>query len=247
MCLENGGGDDCGSVFRPLLALSDGGGFAHLSGSLHAERGGNLNVNELVSVLGNQFWRFSRPFSRRFRGQWQGGPQGLRHLAQRPVRRANVRNFVSQSVVSRERVRVRTGMSSRVCLPCQGRLRTRFRRASCFCTDYRGRTRVCITAFLAACWNAALCTIGVLGGWELERTGGAGPTGTVKSNPVSAVGADVVTQVSGVALLTRERARARCEVTVEPSLVKSLGVFTSFSPDGLELGQGRPVIQESQQ
>ena len=36
-----------------------------------------------------------------------------------------------------------------------------------------------------------------VGDWELEETGGAGPTGTVKSNPVSAVGADVVTQVSG--------------------------------------------------
>ena len=36
-----------------------------------------------------------------------------------------------------------------------------------------------------------------VGGWELEESGGAGSTGTVKSNPVSAVGADVITQVSG--------------------------------------------------
>ena len=49
----------------------------------------------------------------------------------------------------------------------------------------------------AACWKAVLCTIGCVGDGELEETGGAGPAGTVKSNPVSAVGSNVVTQVSG--------------------------------------------------
>ena len=51
VCLEDGWGDNCGSVFRPLLALSDGGGFANQTSGFHAERGGNLNVNELVGVL----------------------------------------------------------------------------------------------------------------------------------------------------------------------------------------------------
>ena len=36
-----------------------------------------------------------------------------------------------------------------------------------------------------------------VGDWELEESGGTWSAGTVKSNPVSAVGADVVTQVSG--------------------------------------------------
>ena len=36
-----------------------------------------------------------------------------------------------------------------------------------------------------------------VGGWELEESGGSWSVGTVESNPVSAVGADVVTQVSG--------------------------------------------------
>ena len=49
----------------------------------------------------------------------------------------------------------------------------------------------------AACWNAELCTIGVLGDGELEETDGAGPTGAVESNPVFAVGSNVITQVSG--------------------------------------------------
>ena len=36
-----------------------------------------------------------------------------------------------------------------------------------------------------------------VGGRELEESGSTGPAGAVKSDPVSAVGADVVTQVSG--------------------------------------------------
>ena len=55
VCLEDGRGDNRGSVFRPLLALCDGGGFAHQPSSLHAERGGDLDVNELVSVLDTSF------------------------------------------------------------------------------------------------------------------------------------------------------------------------------------------------
>ena len=100
-----------------------------------------------TSMSSSAFWtpgRFSRPFS--LRGQWQGGPPGLRCL--------HKGGFVAQRSQFRlakrcasQRGRVRTGMSSRVCLPCPGRLRTWFRRVSCFCTDYRGRTRVCITDF----------------------------------------------------------------------------------------------------
>ena len=50
---------------------------------------------------------------------------------------------------------------------------------------------------LAACWNAELCTIGVLETGSWRKTRGAGPTGAVKSNPVSAVGSKVISQVSG--------------------------------------------------
>ena len=78
-----------------------------------------------------------------------------------------------------------------------------------------------------------------VGGWELEESGGTRSTGTVKSNAVSAVGADVVTQVSGSFLDAGE-----CEGALRgccgTESCQVVGVLTSFSPDGLELGQGRP-------
>ena len=52
---ENGRGDDGGSAFRALLALGDGGRFAHQTSGLHTERGGNLNVDELIGVLDTSF------------------------------------------------------------------------------------------------------------------------------------------------------------------------------------------------
>ena len=76
-----------------------------------------------------------------------------------------------------------------------------------------------------------------VGGRELEESGSTGPAGTVKSNPVSAVGAYVVTQVSGgfVDAGECEGALRGCCGSESRQVV---GVF--FSPDGLELGQGRP-------
>ena len=78
-----------------------------------------------------------------------------------------------------------------------------------------------------------------VGGRELEESGSTGPAGTVKSDLVSAVGADVVTQVSGgfVDAGECEGALRGCCGSESRQVV---GVFTSFSPDGLELGQGRP-------
>ena len=86
-----------------------------------------------------------------------------------------------------------------------------------------------------------------VGGRELEESGGTWSAGTVKSNPVSAVGADVVTQVSG-GLLTRESARARCEVAVDPSLVKSLGSspasrLMAWSLDRADLNPGISAVR----
>ena len=78
-----------------------------------------------------------------------------------------------------------------------------------------------------------------VGDWELEETGGTGPTGAVESNPVSAVGTSVITQVSGGSVDAGEcKGALRGCCGSEPCQV--VGVFTSFSPDGLELGQGRP-------
>ena len=78
-----------------------------------------------------------------------------------------------------------------------------------------------------------------VGGRELEESGSTGPAGTVESSPVSAVGADVVTQVSGgfVDAGECEGALRGCCGSESRQVV---GVITSFSPDGLELGQGRP-------
>ena len=55
MRLEDGRGNNCGSVFCSFLALSDSGGFAHQTSDLHAERGGDLDVNELIGVLDTSF------------------------------------------------------------------------------------------------------------------------------------------------------------------------------------------------
>ena len=169
VCLEGGRGDNCGSVFRPFLALSDGGGFAHQTSGLHAERGGNLNVRR----FGHLVWRFSRPFSRRFRGQRQGGPRGLRCLHKGQFVAQRSRSRLATRCASR-RGSVRTGMSSRVCLPCPRRLRTRFRRASCFLHRLPGSHTGLHNSILAACWKAELCTIGVLetGSWRKPEAPG---------------------------------------------------------------------------
>ena len=78
-----------------------------------------------------------------------------------------------------------------------------------------------------------------VGDGELEETRSAGPTGAIKSYPVSAVGADVVAQVSGgfVDAGECEGALRGCCGSESRQVV---GVFASFSPDGLELGQSRP-------
>ena len=105
VCLEDGRGDDCGPVFCSLLAVCDGGGFTHHTSGLNTERGGNLDVNELVGVLDT----------------WSGDS----HVHSRPVFGVNgrvvhedfdvctkagssriVRNLVSQSV---------EGVSARAC------------------------------------------------------------------------------------------------------------------------------------
>ena len=43
---ENGRGDDGRPVFRALLALGNGGSFAHQTCGLNTKRGGDLNVNQ---------------------------------------------------------------------------------------------------------------------------------------------------------------------------------------------------------
>ena len=162
-----------------------------------------------------------------FSGSMAGWSTRTSMSAQRPIRRAS-------SYASR-RGRVRTGMSSRVCLPYPGRLRTRFRRASCFCTDYRGHTLACITAF----WpHAGKRSCAQSGCWRQEAGGNPKRRAHWRCR-VSAVGADVVAQVSGGFVDVGE-----CEGALRgccgSESCQVLGVFTSFSPDGLELGQGRP-------
>ena len=76
-----------------------------------------------------------------------------------------------------------------------------------------------------------------VGGRELEESVSIWSAGTVESNPVSAVGADVVAQVSGGFVDTGECEGALRGCSGSESC-QVVGVFTSFSPDGLELGQG---------
>ena len=92
---------------------------------------------------------------------------------------------------------------------------------------------------LAACWNAELCTIGVLETGSWKKPEAPGPLGAVKSNPVSAVGSNVISQVSGgfVDAGECEGALRGCCGTESCQVV---GVFTSFSRDGLELGHTKP-------
>ena len=78
-----------------------------------------------------------------------------------------------------------------------------------------------------------------VGNRELEESGGAWSAGAIQGDPVSAVGSNVISQVLGCFVDTGE-----CEGALlggggtESSPV--IGVITSFSPDGLEFGQGRP-------
>ena len=66
-----------------------------------------------------------------------------------------------------------------------------------------------------------------VGDWELEETGGA------------AVGTSMITQVSDGFVDAGEYKGALRGCCGSESC-QVVGVFTSFSPDGLELGQGRP-------
>ena len=211
VCLEDGRGDDCGSVFRPLLALCDGGGFAHHTSGLNTERGGNLDVNELVGYLDTWFGDSHVHYRAVF---GVNGRVVHEDVCTKAGSSRNVRNLVSQSV---------EGVSARAC-----------RRVFAFLVQ--GGSALGSVALLvfapitgvahgsALPHSGRVLDCGVVhnrgvGDGELEETGGVGPTGAVKSNPVSAVGSNVITQ----ALLTRESARARCEVAVDPSLVRSLG------------------------
>ena len=147
-----------------------------------------------------------------------------------------VRNFVSQSVVSRGE-----GVSAWAC-------------RSVFAFLVKGNSALGAVALLVFASIAVIAHGSAqphpgrmlesrvvhnrcVGGRELEESGSAGPAGTVKSDPVSAVGADVVTQVAGGFVDAGE-----CEGALRgccgSESCQVVGVFASFSPDGLELGQG---------
>ena len=102
-------GDDRGSVFCSLLALGDGGSFAHKTSCLHAERGGNLNVNELIGVLGTSFGD-SHVHSRAVFGVDGRVVHKDIDVCTQAGSSRNVRNFVTQSIVSRGE-----GVSTRAC------------------------------------------------------------------------------------------------------------------------------------
>ena len=74
-----------------------------------------------------------------------------------------------------------------------------------------------------------------VGDGELEETGGAWPTRAVKSNPVSAVGSNVISQVSG-GFVDAGKCEGALRGCCGSESCQVVGVFTSFSPDGLELG-----------
>ena len=107
--LEDSRGDDSGSVFCSLLTLGDGGCFAHKTSSLHTERGGNLDVDELISVLGTWFGD-SHVHSRPVFGVIGRVAHKDFDVCTEAGSSRNVRNFVSQSVVSRGE-----GVSARAC------------------------------------------------------------------------------------------------------------------------------------
>ena len=107
--LEDGQGDDSGSVFCSLLALGDGGSFAHQTSGLHAEQGGNLDVNELVGVLDTWFGD-SHVQSRAVFGVDGRVVREDFDVCTKARSSRNVRNFVSQSVVPH-----REGVSAGAC------------------------------------------------------------------------------------------------------------------------------------
>ena len=102
---------------------------------------------------------------------------------------------------------------------------------------------------LAACWKAELCTIGVLevGSWRNPEA--PGPLALSRATWCLLL-EPMWSRRSLVALLTRESARARCEVAVDPSLVKSLGSSTAsrlmaWSLDRADLNPGISAVRSS--
>ena len=75
-----------------------------------------------------------------------------------------------------------------------------------------------------------------VGGRELEESGSTGPAGTVKNNPVSAVGADVVTQVSGGFVGGREFDGE--QELAEEALLVFFGEGNGLGVAGLRFGHG---------
>ena len=81
-----------------------------------------------------------------------------------------------------------------------------------------------------------------VGGRELEESGGAGPTRAVKGNPMSAVGSNVISQVSG-GVVDGKRARARLRGCCGS---ESCQVVGSSPASRLMAWTGQTLIQEFQ-
>ena len=184
--LKDSRGDESGSVFCSLLALGDGSCFAHKTSSLHTERGGNLDVDELISVLDTWFGD-SHVHSRAAFGVTGRVVHKDFDVCTEAGSSRNVRNLVSQSVVPR-----REGVSARA-------------RRRVFAFLVQGGSALGSVALLvftpitgvthgsASPHSGRLLECGVVhnrgvGNRELEKSGGAGPTRAVKGNPMSAVG-----------------------------------------------------------
>ena len=214
-----------GAVFCPFLALGGRGSFAHQASGLHAEWGSDLDVIELVGVLDSCFGD-SHVHSRAVFGVNGRVVHEDFDVCTKASSSRNVCDFVSQRVVPR-----REGVSARAC-----------RRVFAFLV--KGGTAlgtVTLLVFAPITVVGRVLERGVVhdrgvGGWELEESKGTWSAGAVEGDPVSAVGADVVTQVSG-SFVDAGECEGGCCGTESCQVV---GVFTSFSPDGLELGQGRP-------
>ena len=197
----------------------------------------HLNVDELIGVLGTLVLEILTSILAPFSWSMAGWSTRTSMSAQRPVRRAMFAISSRKKLCLAERACPARACRRVFAFLVEGQLRTRFRHASCFCTDCRGRTQVCITAIWphagkqscarSECWR--------LGSWRNPEA--PGPLALSRATRCLLLAPIVVAQVSGGFVDTGE-----CEGALRgccgSESCQVVGVFTSFSPDGLELGQG---------
>ena len=195
--------------------------------------GRSLERQRACRRFGRLVWRFSRPLSRRFRGQGRAVPKDFDVCTKIGSSRI-VRNLVSQRVVSRgESVSSRARRRVFAFLVQGGSARF------LFLHRLPGHTGVCTTAFWPQAGKRSCAQSGCWRQKSWRKPEAPRPLALSRATWCLLL-APMWSRRSLVALLTRERSKGALRGCCGTESCQVVWVFTSFSPDGLELGQGRP-------